>query len=777
MMKHLTLLVPLAFCALVACQRAEITNPNYNHETNEVLADFVFNISTGNDQETKQNSGSTQATSTDAFRGINNAYLLYYQLPSDGSILAADADATKIDNLSEVASPGSLSATDSRRVLEMSLPLQTNTLLFYGKAVSGGEIYDQTLGYSTNDCYGKLDAYQVGQTEGSAQFTLGKRLATAEKTKFETEEHLLEGILSAIMNSNLKGANHTAINAASYPTGLSGTDNPYGHSVTTAEYPELDWSSYNRTDGKSPVNTEVAATSLEQKMGNMYKQMTSIRADLGELRAASGEALIRTVTDLWTTVNEVRCTAPTSKAEAVAKFLADKISIRINQYFTASSLPTDGSPVSGVAFRPMTGNTGIRAAWVAEAAKPAEAGQTYNWPTDEQLADLGDISLATFPYRYNLPRGATHMAFDSEKKAFYYPTSFNTSGMGGAGAGDNFNAESYYYPAELLYFGNSPIRTSDENHRPAEYPTGASSWKNDASWSADWNGTHVKASTHSVAMKYDINYGTALLKTQVQYSVANLEDNNRYVQYTNQGNVVDAQHPIPNDFTELNKSIAVSGTSFLLTGVIIGGQYESVGWDFLPIQTGTPTPSYKQGFIYDKAVPSSARAIPAFGSGASSPNYTLVFDNFKAASQTAGIYTADTQDKVYVALEFLNNSGQDFYGNYNLIHDGGYFYLIGELDPANPSQGETTPHPNYVMPPYTAAGASLGTRRVFMQDYMTSVTFKLGQYSLQHAYLTVPDLRSGSMTLGLSVDINWTTGLVFEDVILGGNTGTANPAP
>ena len=58
---------------------------------------------------------------------------------------------------------------------------------------------------------------------------------------------------------------------------------------------------------------------------------------------------------------------------------------------------------------------------------------------------------------------------------------------------------------------------------------------------------------------------------------------------------------------------------------------------------------------------------------------------------------------------------------------------------------------------------------------MTSATFKLGQYSLQYAYLTVPDLRSSSLTLGLSVDINWSTGLNFEEIIVGGTTQTPTP--
>jgi hypothetical protein len=56
-----------------------------------------------------------------------------------------------------------------------------------------------------------------------------------------------------------------------------------------------------------------------------------------------------------------------------------------------------------------------------------------------------------------------------------------------------------------------------------------------------------------------------------------------------------------------------------------------------------------------------------------------------------------------------------------------------------------------------------------MQDYVTTANFKIGVNSLKHAYLTVPDLRSSSVTLGLSVDVKWETGLIFDDILLGGN--------
>ena len=56
---------------------------------------------------------------------------------------------------------------------------------------------------------------------------------------------------------------------------------------------------------------------------------------------------------------------------------------------------------------------------------------------------------------------------------------------------------------------------------------------------------------------------------------------------------------------------------------------------------------------------------------------------------------------------------------------------------------------------------------VIVQDYRTTVTFKIGPNSLQYAYLTVPDLRSSNMTLGLSVDIQWKQGLIYDEVVVG----------
>ena len=139
-----------------------------------------------------------------------------------------------------------------------------------------------------------------------------------------------------------------------------------------------------------------------------------------------------------------------------------------------------------------------------------------------------------------------------------------------------------------------------------------------------------------------------------------------------------------------------------------------------------------------------------------------MFDNFNATAAAA----SQPQDKVYVALELINNTGEDFYGEHGLIRNEGTFYLIGELDPA--SKAPTWADSDHPLPPYNADGTTNKVSRVFIQDYMTSVNFKIGEYSLQHAYLTVPDLRYSALTLGLSVDMNWETGIDFGDIVIGG---------
>ena len=717
---------------------AEVVNPNYDEKTGEVRTQFVFNVANGHTSaDTRQSAVATQASSSLTaadFRGIDNSYIMCFKSAVDGNYLTAAATATKSFDMSRVVAAATLDNSKSRRVLEMSLPLNTNTMVFYGKAINEGTT---STAYNT---YGHLDDYTVSDNLANVNFQLGKRLTSGDKTKFQEIETLLATVLTCIINIHRNGeaVSETASPAEGIPA--------YGFPIAATDAPNLAWSQY--VSEVSPV-TGKPITALELKLGNAYKEMTTIQE--AELRNASGYALKHTIQNLWTIVNAVRCATPTSKEEAIAKHMAHLISQRLSSYFEKTSLPNTGASVEGVTFK--------------DASEIVTAiGNDNFWPTatagtkpssfSDDLKAVTSAALGTFPEQFNLPQGSTHVKFDSEKKSLYYVENYNTSAVGGT----TFTVDDYYYPAELCYFGNSYLRVSADEHVVGDYPPNVTNWNSDAttSWPSDWRIGHVQSSTRSVAMRNDINYGSSLLKVTVGYNTTALKDNNHEIQVRDYHVAADA---------EPDQTINVGGTSFKLVGIVIGDQWPKVGWDFLPKTTDTDA-SYRKGYIYDNQITNNG-VIPA--SGASEPNYTLTFDNYQDMRSTDA---TNKQPKVYVALELQNNTGVDFFGKDNLIAKGSNFYLIGELDPSA-KDGPALPQ-WHALPPYGVTQSGEGKSgntvpRVFIQDHMTTANFKIGENSLKYAYLTVPDLRSSSVTLGLSVDLQWSTGLDFDNVILGGN--------
>ena len=727
----------LTSCSSSDDAAAENNNPNFNPETNEVLTKLVFNVATGN--TTRQTSNATQATTSDPFRGINSAVLLSFKQADDSKHISAATTADKRYDLENIMSAGSINAADnnsnsSHRVIETSLPLNTNSLVFYGKAIQPtpadyeayGLLEDFTIADPTATTI--ADPTATGLDMSKTNIELASRI-NGNLEDFQKIGDLLGGILTCIMYSNLDGTHKSPVtfqnNSVDYPDGIY-------------------WSSYANPGGTSPVTPSHVLYALEKKLADVYKEMTNIRDTEGELRGGCAHNIIYTIQAIWSVINEIRAAQPFCKEEAVAQALADHIHNRIGKFFNGS-VPTTGAEVTGVSFKNATNNIienfALDTAWPTQAdTKPSN------------FSSISGLNLNQFPEdMYHLPAGAAHYKFNSTKQQFIYQQEYNTSAVGGG----TFNVSSYYYPAELCYFGNSPIRTSSAQVRPNDYPNGVSTWKDDANWNSNWDGTHVISSTQAVAMKNNINYGTSLLKTTVQYGAATIYDNNHNIQYYKDHTILPTDEP--------NKAITVGATSFLLKGILIGGQSKKVGWNYLPKAVTAPETN-PVGYVYDNVLASTS--IPA--SDKSTPNYTLVFDNFNATAAAA----SQPQDKVYVALELINNTGEDFYGEHGLVRKGGTFYLIGELDPASkaPSWADSD-HP---LPPYNADGTTNKVSRVFIQDYMTSVNFKIGEYSLQHAYLTVPDLRYSALTLGLSVDMNWETGIDFGDVVVGGGQIT-NP--
>ena len=357
-----------------------------------------------------------------------------------------------------------------------------------------------------------------------------------------------------------------------------------------------------------------------------------------------------------------------------------------------------------------------------------------------------------YPVNFGLPIGAAVMSFitvpsttaPAENQFIAVTVNDKIPAYGLGPAAPDFDVRNYCYPAELVYYTNSSIRTSSGVAERSDYPATAGYWNDPTKWATKWTGNTVKSNTRSVAISKPINYGTALLKSQFAYSGEEIEDNNSGV------------HP-----GEANNKISVTGENepFYVTGILVAGICDSVGWDFLP--NGT---SYNS-MVYDN-LGGKKISIPAYNGEVtySSPTYTCVWDNYVPQ-------LADTlQTKAYVGVELVNNTGRDIWGELNLIRDGGTFYVVGELDPRNKNALKNLMKNNEVdlsrtdmfYPPFDSKGKTKNAPRVYMQDYVTSAKFIFASNTLKHAYVTMPDLRAGQVSLGMSVDLTWTPGMEFE---------------
>lgn len=220
-------------------------------------------------------------------------------------------------------------------------------------------------------------------------------------------------------------------------------------------------------------------------------------------------------------------------------------------------------------------------------------------------------------------------------------------------------------------------------------------------WSAILNNLQenpVTATTRSIAINDAINYGVGRLDLSVIFKTQRVPD------YKDNGTN--------------NSLVTIPTEGFSITGVLIGGQGE-VGWNYVPTTTGAKT-------IYDKTMPDEMCAKYAANFDDAKTNYTLAFET-------------ESGKNVNVAIEFINGD-TDFYGvNGQIIPAHGKFYLVGTLK---------------------ASEASETDNKVFKQDYNTVAKFTVT--TLKNAYNVLPDLRTPELKLGMSVDLEWSTGHSFE---------------
>lgn len=225
-----------------------------------------------------------------------------------------------------------------------------------------------------------------------------------------------------------------------------------------------------------------------------------------------------------------------------------------------------------------------------------------------------------------LPDGAAALRWIESEKAFSVRTTTTTL--------DNINGiHRYTYPAELWFYTNSGIKTSNTEVKKEDYE--GKTWDDLLTKYND--NTFVSANTRSVAVKNQLQYAVALLQTnltpigetQVLFDAKGLEVTN------------------------------AKTNTLPLKGIIIGNQH-TVGFDFKP---QLPKSDVDARIIYDKEVTTTGT------------NNTLVLQSYDG-------------EKVPVVLEFENKTGKAFTGRDGIIYPDTKFYLIAQLDPAGKGEGD-----------------------------------------------------------------------------------------
>ena len=311
-----------------------------------------------------------------------------------------------------------------------------------------------------------------------------------------------------------------------------------------------------------------------------------------------------------------------------------------------------------------------------------------------------------YPEDNNLPDGAATVKWESNKftaqtKSAYTSDAVNVGPMA-----------NYVYPANLWYRANTMIKTDDAAHGDLygsnDNNFTSTSWTDILSKYAEDNGS-VKVSTRSIALKNPIQYAVGRLDTKV--TIANTL------------------------YDHAGQAVNVKDGGFPITAILVGNQ-RVANWEFKPKDAGASATQYT---VYDKTMPNQMIA----STSGSPVNHTLPLE------------TPEDQP-VNIVVEFENNSGNVFRGHNNeLIPAGAKFYMVAQLNPSATS-GVTQPKDGSI-------------RNVILQDYVTTANLSINtndgndhDKGLGAAYNVIPDLRTPALSIGLSVDLTWQTGLTFD---------------
>ncbi len=466
--------------------------------------------------------------------------------------------------------------------------------------------------------------------------------------------------------------------------------------------------------GHGPQGTTTAKTKFEKGLltftydGNKQTAINNIKAELWKIGTFDNTNSADKLKALLNAVANVTGWADANATSTLGKLYAHFINLQAGSANSIRlALESLYNNVGGVIASGTSDKT------IAEAIR-TEIKKTFTvTEEDDGYFTLKYTTSNTYPNNINLPDGAVQVAFDKTAKTFSYDSNASLTGTG------VLDASKICFPSSIYYFCSSDLAATANELKNTDWPNNTTSWiAASAPWMQDattlktgWT-DEVKPTTRSIAMRQNINYGVASLKTTVKCDAASLPDNTSFTDVFNS--------------SDFPGTVAVPTGGFKVTGLLIGGQPTEVGFNFQPKITSTYGLT-----VYDNAL----KDIVAKYNVASDANYTIVLPNDKGRSAT-------DQEKVNVAIELTNNSNAAFRGKDGIVPIGGKFYLVGQLDPSSKTiTGVTNP-------------------AVFMSDYQT--TLNLTIKSLAKAYNTIPDLRSTKLQFGLSVDLAWKTGIEFN---------------
>ena len=326
LMSAIALTGTIGFSSCSSTEDQAEVNPGYNSETNEVPVNFVFNVSTGNTPaSTRMSQANVQATSSDVFRGMEETSLMSFKLNADDKHVASPQKANKLYGLGSILGNNDIgpdSKEKSHRILELSVPVGTNALVFYGKAKKD---------LNSDDTQGKISS-NLSSNLSDISFSLCPRIpdgvSTSEynTTTFTNYQNILLAIINTVVQSSFSGtiqdSGITIDDAITWE--MYGTAKDAQNNKILKEKK----STGSISDGDDdPFNHNHLICGLGEILSSAFVNFNKFydTATTTDLRAGSGTAVQKMLVDLYTVVNAVAKAIPTNDEEAVAQAVGKKI--------------------------------------------------------------------------------------------------------------------------------------------------------------------------------------------------------------------------------------------------------------------------------------------------------------------------------------------------------------------------------------------------------------------------------------------------------------------